>query len=337
MFELSAIVFFTYMLIGSCAFTNEVINSQINDMKNSEVEWHSHDMAEGAYPYIVSLAFIEELVVTRHCTGSLIHSTWVLSSAHCYHDFLDRKFYVWYGNYTVSPLLSRLFSTVLKIYIHPAFHNSKFSERGFFFGDNDISLLKCGKVIVPVYGRLSTIDHSKMYGLTVKYIGGAARYLSMPGVPSKYVFGAKKNNDGLKKKKGGLGMNIGRHTPSKRKGEQFRPLQVGEAVVINCGMELTMWSKYVLCIAPTCSDKLHQPLHGDFGGPFIYDGKIVGVMSISFKIPNTFLMSNGLTPISPYMDWINHVTRPMNKENLTLQEKLDICEKKVEKCVTNKY
>lgn len=257
--------------------------------KDDDIMWHGHDVADGEYPFVVSVVFIEEPVVTRHCSGSLIHSTWVLSSSHCFYDLLDSKFYIWYGNFTVSPLVSNLYSAVLNITIHPDFFNTKFFERGFFFGDNDISLLKVEKIRIAAYGRLSNIDHTKMYGLSVKYIGGAARNF---GTGWKYVGGLRKKTGAFVKNK-----NL----------EEFKPMQIGEGIVINCGMELTIWSKHVLCIAPKCSDRLHQPLHGDFGGPFIFKGKIVGVMSLSFKLPKTFLSSNGLTPVNPYKVWINRV------------------------------
>uniref|UniRef100_A0A2A4K7Q0 Peptidase S1 domain-containing protein n=1 Tax=Heliothis virescens TaxID=7102 RepID=A0A2A4K7Q0_HELVI len=273
------ICFFTHVIIGNSTVNNELVRDKYATKKDKQVsDFHSHDLTDAEYGYVVTLVQIKQMIVTTHCTGSMIHKNWILSSAHCFYDLTKRKFYAWYGNFTVSPLVSELYSEVAKIFIHPEFLNTAFTSPGYFFGDNDISLLRVGKVSLPKYGRLSTIDHTKMHGLRVKYIGGA---------------------------------------PKSRSDGEMRPLQIGEGVVVGCGMALTRWSKYALCVTPKCSQKLHQPLHGDMGGPFLYDGKIVGVMSSSYQIPKTLLSSNGLTPVSPYRDWVEKVRESFGKANET--------------------
>lgn len=270
MFILLAALCFTSNIITGSSFVNNELVRNIK-LKYDLGKWHDHDVADGEYPFVVSLALIEKQIVTRHCSGSMITPVWVLSSSHCYYDLPHKKFFVWYGNYTISPLKTLLYTKIQKIFIHPKFKMTEFTRPGYFFGDNDISLLRTlTSVDVQKYGRLSSIDHSKMYGLSVTYVGGVA-----------------------KNKERGV--------------DQFKPLQAAEGVVIQCGMTLTMWSKYVACVFPKCSDKSHQPMHGDTGGPFIYEGKIIGVMSLSFQIPKSNIFTNGLTPISPYKDWIRHV------------------------------
>uniref|UniRef100_A0A2H1W6E9 SFRICE_010380 n=1 Tax=Spodoptera frugiperda TaxID=7108 RepID=A0A2H1W6E9_SPOFR len=261
-------------------FTNIVQNlsSPVVDMKlNTFENLHQHDVPPGQYPFVVTIITMDNVTVTRHCTGSLLRKNWVLSSAHCFTEPLEKKYYVWYDNFTTSPLDTSMFSKVVKIYNHPKYNHSQFnSHPSFFFGDNDISLLRVVKVSKSSYGKLSSVHYSKMSGLPVTYIGGASKYHRI---------------------------------------NEYPPLQFAEGIIITCGSALTMWSKYVLCVAPKCTEKTHQPLHGDFGGPFIYDGKIIGVMTTNFKISKSALLSNGITPISPYRDWIKHVMS--DKKGLT--------------------
>ncbi|PZC77710.1 hypothetical protein B5X24_HaOG203077 [Helicoverpa armigera] len=273
------VCFFTNVIIGNTTVNNELVRDKYTYKKDKDtsfaLDFHSHDLNDAEYAFVVTLILLKDTVVTTHCTGSLIHKNWVLSSAHCFYDLQDMKFYAWYGNYTVSPVVSQQYSEVGKIFIHPEFMNSAFTEPGYFFGDHDISLLRVGRIILPKYGRMASIDHSKMHGLHVKYIGGAP----------------KRWSDG-----------------------ELRPLQIAEGVVIGCGMAMTRWAKYALCVTPKCSIKFHQPLHGDMGGPFLYEGRIVGVMSLSYQIPKTLQSSNGLTPISPYIVWIEKIRESFAKK-----------------------
>lgn len=241
---------------------------------------HTHDVEPGDYPFVISIILMDKEVVTKHCTGSMLSSVWAISASNCFYDMLDKEFYVWYANFTVNPIKTKMYTKVKRIFIHPSFLKTEFTRPGYFFGDNDVSLLRVKKIEITnldVYGRLSAIDYTKMPGLPVKYIGGGTKNKQLD---AKY---------------------------------DIQPLQIGEGVIIKCGLSLTMWSQYTQCVVPKCSEKLHQPIHGDSGGPFIYDGKIIGIMSVGYQIPKSIVMSNGLTPISPYQDWILGMTQPKLK------------------------
>ncbi|KAH9638335.1 hypothetical protein HF086_006515 [Spodoptera exigua] len=130
--------------------------------------FNGRDIKEGEYPYVVVI-FIRSNnhnSFARLCTGSMISNNWVITAGHCAYQ-IETQLFVWYGNHTVSPLVSNMFREVLEIVLHPSYR-SIFD----FLEDNDLCLLRVKDINVQSYGRLSADDYSSFVGLPVTYVGG---------------------------------------------------------------------------------------------------------------------------------------------------------------------
>lgn len=219
----------------------------------------------GEYPFVIQLLVLDEHDehgFHRACTGAMIAPEWTLTAAHCVLH-LD-EFYIWYGNFTKSPIETKLYSRVEKVFMHPSF---RFIETKDCFNDNDISLLRVRKIDMKSYGRILSVDYRTMIGLPVTYVG-------------------RGETDALQS-------------------NRIRPLQVGEAVITPCELEIKL-QKYQMCVTPKCSRRTHVAWYGDSGGPVIHDGMIVGELT---SIKNSSSMVHiRYTAISPYIDWISDVT-----------------------------
>ncbi|KAH9638328.1 hypothetical protein HF086_006508 [Spodoptera exigua] len=247
---------------------NEKLNQSLRIQKGT-------DVMEGEYPYVVLLAGITpNKEFYRVASGSLITENWVLTSAHIFSnhgEHANNTLVVWFGKFTESPFISKQYSEVLEIVKHPAFHDMPFITYELFNGVNDIALLRVHKISIPVYGKLSSVDHTTLIGLSAVYVGG--------GETDK------------------LGSDL------------YRVLQVGHGMVIKCGPPVSSWSPYLLCITPPCSDKKHIPIIGDSGSPFLIDGKIVGTFSVRY-FTFTHVSWTAFSPVDLYLDWINDVIVP---------------------------
>lgn len=228
------------------------------------------DIQGDEYPFIVMLAQIDTIYnwADRLCTGAMLTEQWGLTAAHC--SLFRNKYYVWYGNFTISPVNSQLMTEILKFVIHPSFrlltlNNGKKDLQV----ENDVGLFRIHKTDFKHYGVLLAADYASLLGHPVTYVGG-----------------------GLTRNK----MKVD---------DVFRPLQVGEATIVSCDEELRSKSKYILCLAPKCSNRLQRPWYGDSGGPLLCDGNIIGVCS--YGIESKVMSKMAYAPVSPYIDWIYHV------------------------------
>ncbi|XP_026745241.1 trypsin-like [Trichoplusia ni] len=231
---------------------------------------HGRNAQDGEFPFVVVLLkreSVEDAISTesgypvgRQCTGSAISEFWALTAAHC----IEKKsspasYYVWHTNFTSATAIRKLSSSVQKIFIHPAYSKLVKPDRSTEdFLKNDISLLFVDKMTLASYGRLLAVDHLTLIGLPATYVGGGDTGSTKPG------------------------------------DDQLRPLQVGEGGIQPCSK--TSEASYFICVAPKC-DFLEQKLFfGDTGGPLLYNGRIIGVLSLLDQFNSLF------AAISPHLN-----------------------------------
>lgn len=222
------------------------------------------------YTFVVVLAQINTVYSwsQRLCTGAMLTERWGLTAAHC--SLIHHNYYVWYGKFNLPPTATQLMTKVLKLVIHPSFRCLTLNDgRKDLLVENDVGLFHVDKLVLKSVGVLLATDYTSLTGLPVKYVGGGMTRYQM------------------------------------KLDDTFRPLQVGEAIIISCDEELRSISKYILCLAPKCSNKLQRTWYGDSGGPLISDGKIIGVCS--YGVESDVIARMAYVPVSPYLDWISTV------------------------------
>ncbi|XP_063365751.1 transmembrane protease serine 11F-like [Cydia amplana] len=133
---------------------------------------------------------------------------------------------------------------------------------------NDIAVIQTTYIYNKTIGRLSAIDYKSLTGLPVKYAG----------------FGSTSEDS------------------SDQEEDKFRPLQVGEAVVIR---PYNDHEGPNVVIAPSCSNRRQGILGGDSGGPLIYDGRIVGV---AMSLSNHDNIAH-YAAVSTYLQWIHNTMK----------------------------
>lgn len=230
-------------------------------------------MKPGEYPYVIILIFEADGMYARACTGSMITATWGITASHCLETkYWSRfgKMYVAYGNFTESPIFTGLYVPVIETFLHPSYCALNTNNgKNDIIVNNDVGLFRSENVPKKTYAVLLAAEYSTLVGLPVLYVGGGRTKME-----PDYV-------------------------------DAFRPLQLGEATIINCDEAMRSISKTVICLAPKCSNRMETPWYGDSGGPLIYDGKIIGVCS--YIIEHKIIKRMGYAPLSPYLDWINSV------------------------------
>lgn len=248
------------------------------------------------YPYVgrleifISLAPLSPLKRRLHmCTCSVLTPTWTLSASHCYMN-LDKlpntTFVVRYGS--TLPLNGKQnYSKVLKFILHPSFKS--FTSLKKTFMENDIALLKTDPIILPKYGRVSSVDYMSLVGFTAVVAGfGITNYTKL-----NEMFFADT-----------LVLNM--------------PLQTLNVVIKRCASDaLDYLNLYPgLCLARICGEAV-SACQGDSGGPLIHNSRIVGVSSLgsafdcSDKVGDRYKSNfvDIITAASPFTEWIGDVIK----------------------------
>ncbi|CAB3226321.1 unnamed protein product [Arctia plantaginis] len=197
------------------------------------------------YDYVIVLASIIDQEVHRKCTASILTSRWVLTAAHCVEAYQDpvqlARMYIWYKNFTVSPLETKFYSKILEIFIHPHYVYSYNNDQLDF---NDIALVRVRSVLMDNYGQLLATDYLALLGHEVTFIGG-----------------------GQTEKRGFIDS------------DDMQPLRIGRGVLMTCDKNfLQKMSFPLICVAPRCENKKQTAWYGDAGAPLIHDNKIIAVL-----------------------------------------------------------
>ncbi|CAB3226323.1 unnamed protein product [Arctia plantaginis] len=204
------------------------------------------EVAGNDYDYVVLLAAIYDGQVQRQCTASLLSSKWGLTAAHCLESYLHPEglkfLYIWYCNFTISPVHTKFYSKVLELFIHPHY---LFSHNNHKIELNDIALVRVKDVFLVNYGKLLATDYQAVLGHEVTSIGG----------------GQMEQNEKFSLQ------------------DELRPLQYFKGVVITCDKSyLDKISYPLICVASKCSRKTQMGHYGDSGGPLIHGSKIIGIL-----------------------------------------------------------
>ncbi|KAJ8718100.1 hypothetical protein PYW07_006030 [Mythimna separata] len=168
---------------------------------------------------------------------------------------------------------------------------------------NDIAMIKHEPISLNQYARVSGLDYVTMIGqeVTLFGYGKTTKLVNLNNKTSTYVV-----NDAT---------TLG------------KPLQFLDGVVAKCNI-LNIVLKPCMCIARRCG-KVSGICPGDSGGPVLHDSGVVAVNSIIqgsneefclLKPVAPFYDAVGVTPTSPYIDWISSlIGNEVPKQHLTTE------------------
>ncbi|XP_049888075.1 trypsin-like [Pectinophora gossypiella] len=252
----------TLTILCACAVSSSAPLSNLKPLKDLA----GVDGAPGHFLYVVTLSQVTSLKhPARICTGNLIASNWVITTAHCSRrvEIHGPKGYkIIYNQTQTARVLQAIVHSGYKQPINESLH-----------AKNDIGLLLITEVEGAVVGKLSPVDYRSLIGRFSRYIGAWGSYTNFNHMDNpKYSFSTEL--------------------------DQFQPLQIGETVVMACkvkGLPRGPW----VCVEADCSKYRQDSLRSDSGGPLILDGKIVAIGQGCVN-EHTYIY----TAVSPCIDWI---------------------------------
>lgn len=245
----------------------------------------------GKYPYIARLELKHVIGVDLYrahiCTCSVLTPIWTLTASHCsliLDNIPNATLMVRYGS--TYPFDDKgNYSVVIKFVRHPSYRLLGEPNKMYSL-DNDIALLKTQPVMLPVYGRVSSVDHLSLTGFTAVVAGfGITNYTS-----GKMMF-----SDTLK-------LNM--------------PLQTLNVLIKRCSNDVLDYVKISpgICLARRCRESV-SICSGDSGGPLIHNSRIIGVNSMGADLDCTNKIEDRfksnfvgiITAASPFSEWIGKV------------------------------
>ncbi|XP_026333854.1 brachyurin-like [Hyposmocoma kahamanoa] len=240
------------------------------------------------YPYVAKLDILtiigDDAYRVPVCTCSILTPTWTLTSSHCYVNLNGQPnatLMVWYGS-TLPMVKNEKLSKVLKFIIHPSYKLLGDDDNVYSL-ENDIALLKTDPIILPKYGRVSSVDYMSLVGFKAVIAGfGITNYTKL----SEMFFA---------------------HTL-----ELNMPLQTLNVLIRRCDSDAKIYPG--LCLASKCRESVGI-CAGDSGGPLIYNSRIVGLSSMGAEEDCNNLTEDRFKPhyvgfitaVSPFTEWIGKV------------------------------
>lgn len=245
------------------------------------------------YPYIVRLetkvrviiatrSFITMIIPLHSCSSTAITAIWTLTAAHCVPSKEQpHKLFIRYG--TDRP--SDKNATIVKVIEYKPHPSYRVMEVGSFplKIENDVALLKTEPIIVPFYGKVSSVDFTSLYGKEANACGFGLTNGTKSGAP---IIGDT------------LTLN--------------EPLKLVTVMMMRCTDELKYATIHPpLCIARKCGDSVVF-CPGDSGGPLLHSSGVVGVISLGAVLdcnlkPDKSNMIGIVTAIGPFIEWISDV------------------------------
>lgn len=240
------------------------------------------------YPYIVRLEVYVKEKVFHFCTGTVITPIWILTAGHCL--TYRTKLFVRYGSARPRDASAKVVR-VIKSRLHISYtnkHSLRFSPNvPRLVVQNDIVLLKTEPIVIPVYGRLSALDYTSLFGQEAMACGY-----------------------------GNIAKNKTRAYDTLDLNE---PLQFFTVLMRRCTDDDSKFSRLYpgICLAKKCDETSANTAPGDSGAPLLHKSGVVAVHSLGGSDPyvNSNLRSK-MTLISPFLEWIGDTIK---QENLTVQ------------------
>lgn len=249
------------------------------------------------YPYIVRLEkkvavsvrgpdkrFLTLIIPIHSCSCTVLTSNWTLTAAHCIPSELQPAplLFVRYG--TDNP--SDANATVVKVLAYRKHPSYRLYDVGIMplKIENDVAILNTEPIILPLYGKLSAIDYSSLFG--------------QEAIACGYGLTNDTNKDGVAVIANTLRLN--------------KPLQVLDVMMMRCTSKFTYSVVYPgLCMARKCGNTVSM-CPGDSGGPLLHKSGVVGVLSLGGAFDcNLYGKSSNIvgviTAISPFIEWIGSI------------------------------
>lgn len=250
------------------------------------------------YPFVVS---IHRNAKTRNflCAGSLIASSWVLTTANCLPKFACK---VRYGDMakhaTYSKILKRLHHMSSRSIYNPETPKNRLTPKA-----NNIGLAHIQEILNITFGMLSGIDYTAIISREVKIF----EFNFLPVYKSKIYEVNRKRLVPFEKRKKKRKPLFARFEGDKHS-EVFIPhdtkvLRTATGVAIECPMK--HFAGPNICVANKCfdievdDDPRTKILAPDYGAPLVHGDMIVGVTTEVEPYYSRY------TPISPYLTWIS--------------------------------